>query len=266
MSTSASRSYNFVNDKNAAVPITASRVDGELDNIITKLNQKVIIASSAPSSPIAGMLWYDSTNKLLKQYRNSEWVVLAVHIGTSAPSTPQLGDLWFDTTTSGTAPFGLLKAYNGNSAWQTHLSHPANSAGYMFAIGTTVNQFTTIPPGTSGYPLASNGVGSAPTYQQLALAALSQKIVVFGSYTGNGSTQTVAHGLGTAPRFIMILENTLQQQTVFWTEGLGTRGKGTAESSLQVFGTVPDGTNMYFNSDNVNSSGNAYYFLAMRSM
>jgi hypothetical protein len=63
MSTAKSRLYNFVNDKAASIPITASRVDGELDQIITALNQKVIIAASAPSSPIAGMLWYDSTNK-----------------------------------------------------------------------------------------------------------------------------------------------------------------------------------------------------------
>lgn len=74
MSTEATRQYNWVNDKNASVPITASRMDGEFDAIITKLNQKAIIKSSAPSSPIEGMLWYDSTNKVFKVYRNSSWV------------------------------------------------------------------------------------------------------------------------------------------------------------------------------------------------
>ena len=74
MSTEATRQYNWVNDKNASVPITASRMDTEFDNIITKLNQKALIKSSAPSGPIEGMLWYDSTNKVFKVYRNSAWV------------------------------------------------------------------------------------------------------------------------------------------------------------------------------------------------
>lgn len=112
MSTESNRQYTFVDDKNSGVPITASRVDAEFDNVITKLNQKVLIKSSAPSGPIAGMLWYDSSNKLLKQYRNSEWVVIAVHIGTSAMTTAQEGDLWYDTTNN------LLKSYNG-STWDT---------------------------------------------------------------------------------------------------------------------------------------------------
>lgn len=112
MSTESSRQYTFVDDKNSGVPITASRMDAEFDNVITKLNQKVLIKSSAPSGPIAGMLWYDSSNKLLKQYRNSEWVVLAIHVGTSEMSTPQEGDAWYDTDNN------ILKVYNG-STWDT---------------------------------------------------------------------------------------------------------------------------------------------------
>lgn len=112
MSTEASRQYTFVDDKNSGVPITASRMDAEFNNVITKLNQKVLIKSSAPSGPIAGMLWYDSTNKLLKQYRNSEWVVLAIHVSATVMSTPQEGDAWYDTGNN------ILKVYNG-STWDT---------------------------------------------------------------------------------------------------------------------------------------------------
>jgi hypothetical protein len=60
MSTTKSRIYNFVDDKNLAVPITASRVDGELDAIIAALNEKVLIKATAPASPIDGQTWVDT--------------------------------------------------------------------------------------------------------------------------------------------------------------------------------------------------------------
>lgn len=111
MSTVLSRLYNFVTDKANSIKITASRVDGEFDQLITAVNRKVLCSASAPSSPIAGQTWVDTTNKVLKLYRNNEWVIMgAVHVGTAAPSTVQEGDLWYDTTNN------LLKSYNG-SAW-----------------------------------------------------------------------------------------------------------------------------------------------------
>ena len=99
MSTTVSRIYNFVDDKNNGVPITATRMDGELDQAVAALNQKVIIKATAPTTPVAGQLWLDSTNKILNQYRSSEWVMMGViHVGTSAMSSPQNGDFWLDST------------------------------------------------------------------------------------------------------------------------------------------------------------------------
>ena len=71
MSTVVARVRNFVNDKNNTVPITASYMDAEFDQVITALNRKVLVASSSPSSPIEGQTWYDSTNKRLMLYRNT---------------------------------------------------------------------------------------------------------------------------------------------------------------------------------------------------
>jgi hypothetical protein len=99
-------------------------MDAEDNQFVTKLNQKVLIKSSAPDSPIAGMLWYDSTNKLLKQFRNSEWVAYAaVHFGTSAPTTVQEGDVWYDSTNN------LLKVYNG-SAWESVITSAGDFYGF----------------------------------------------------------------------------------------------------------------------------------------
>lgn len=119
MSTSISRIYDFVDDRVNGVAITASRIDAEFDQLITSSNQKVIISASAPSSPIAEMFWADSTNKLLKEYRNSEWVIHGIlHISTTAPATMQAGDGWIDSSGSE----NVVKVRNkANGAWLTLL-------------------------------------------------------------------------------------------------------------------------------------------------
>ena len=67
--------------------------------------------SSAPSTPLAGQLWWDSTNTALKVYTGSAWVESGgVTSAATAPLGPAEGDLWYDTTND------QLKAYNG-SAW-----------------------------------------------------------------------------------------------------------------------------------------------------
>ena len=67
--------------------------------------------SSAPSTPLSGQLWWDTTNVALKVYTGSAWVESGgVTSASSAPASPQEGDLWFDTTND------QLKAWNG-SAW-----------------------------------------------------------------------------------------------------------------------------------------------------
>ena len=111
MSNLISRLYNWVTDKGNNVKITASKMDAENDQVIAALNQKVMCSATAPSSPIAGQTWVDTTNKQLKLYRNNEWVVQGiVHIGSAAPTTAQEGDLFYDTAAH------TLSAYNG-SAW-----------------------------------------------------------------------------------------------------------------------------------------------------
>ncbi len=163
MSTEASRVHDWVDDKNNVIPITASRMDAEFDAIITKLNQKVIIKASAPSAPIAGMLWYDSTNKFLKQYRNAEWVIMGVvHVGTSAPSTVQEGDLWYDTTNN------VLKAYDGSNYAQA--SVPVGTEGGMTYYDGS-GSLGTVDQGVSGLPLVAKGSG-APIFEKVGSAGV----------------------------------------------------------------------------------------------
>ena len=67
--------------------------------------------SSAPSKPIEGQIWYDSTNSQLKVYSGSAFVPAGGNVPyqTSAPSTLSQGDLWIDSDT------GQLYFYNGSS-------------------------------------------------------------------------------------------------------------------------------------------------------
>jgi len=124
MSTEYSRYFSALADFNAGNPIDDRDLDGEFDAIKTALNQKVLCKATAPSSPIDGQTWIDTTTKHLKRYRNSEWVIQGiVHVGTSAPATVQSGDVWIDTSGSQ----NLLKLRNqANDAWISLGALPKN--------------------------------------------------------------------------------------------------------------------------------------------
>ena len=66
--------------------------------------------SSAPSSPLAGQMWWDTSNSLLKVYTGTAFkTVSSSTASASSPSGSVTGDLWWDTTN------GQLKVYNGSS-------------------------------------------------------------------------------------------------------------------------------------------------------
>lgn len=66
--------------------------------------------SSSPSTPIIGQLWYDTSERRLKVFRDTGFVALATNnISNTEPLNPRPGDQWFDNVT------GQLKFYNGTS-------------------------------------------------------------------------------------------------------------------------------------------------------
>jgi hypothetical protein len=74
-------------------------------------------ATSGPSNPLRGQLWWDTANNILKVYSGRSWKISTG--ATSSPySSPPVdlsaigGDLWFDTTNT------QLKVYSG-SQWVT---------------------------------------------------------------------------------------------------------------------------------------------------
>lgn len=90
--------------------------------------------STAPTSPLVGQLWYDSTNTVLKVYKGSTagWKpITATTAASSAPSNNVAGDLWYD---SGNVQ---LNVYSGNSWITVGPAYNAN-VGVTGAIPATI--------------------------------------------------------------------------------------------------------------------------------
>ena len=79
--------------------------------------------STAPTAPLKGQLWWDSSNNLLKVYNGSQFkVISAATASGTAPTSNVAGDLWYDSTNS------LLKVYTG-TGWLTVGPSSVNGTG-----------------------------------------------------------------------------------------------------------------------------------------
>jgi len=65
-------------------------------------------AISPPGNPLAGQLWWDKSNNLLKVYNGTTFkTISAATASTTQPASNVTGDLWYDITNQ------QLKVYNG---------------------------------------------------------------------------------------------------------------------------------------------------------
>jgi len=88
--------------------------------------------TSAPASPVAGQMWWDKTNNLLKVYNGTTFkTVSSSTASASTPASGVTGDLWWDTTN------GQLKVYNGTT-WTTIGPSFTSGTGTSGAIVETV--------------------------------------------------------------------------------------------------------------------------------
>jgi hypothetical protein len=94
--------------------------------------------SSAPGSPLAGQLWYDSVSTVLNVYNGTEFKpISSVKVTGTEPSTSlTTGDLWFDSNSN------QLNIYNGSSFT---LIGPPTSVG----VGTSGLEVVTITDNAS---------------------------------------------------------------------------------------------------------------------
>ena len=88
--------------------------------------------SSAPTAPLTGQLWYDSTNALLKVYNGTIWKPISSSAsGSTQPSSPVTGDLWYDSANA------QLKVWSG-SAFITVGPSYTTTAGTSGAVVETI--------------------------------------------------------------------------------------------------------------------------------
>ena len=90
--------------------------------------------STAPSNPLTGQLWFDSStgNVVLKNYNGVTWKPLSSSINSSsAPANPQTGDYWWNTGTS------TLSVYSSTGWITIGPSNPPGVAVTAYTVNTT---------------------------------------------------------------------------------------------------------------------------------
>ena len=100
--------------------------------------------TTAPPAPLAGQLWYDTTNSLLKVYSGSSWKnISSATASASQPSSNVTGDLWYDTVNQ------QLYVWTG-AAWLLVGPAYSSSQGQSGAIPLSINDNADVPHVVTG--------------------------------------------------------------------------------------------------------------------
>ncbi len=158
--------------------------------------------TSAPASPVAGQMWWDKTNNLLKVYTGTTFKT--VSSSTASGSTPTgsvTGDLWWDTTN------GQLKVYNGTN-------------------------FTTIGPSFT------SGTGTSGAIVETVTDSGSTDHVVVKLYTNNVLVVTVSKDTTFTPQSAISGFATVKPGIQLSTAVTGNKFVGTATDSDALGGVA----------------------------
>jgi hypothetical protein len=184
--------------------------------------------TTAPTAPLTGQLWYNTTSGVLTVWNGSGWKTLAsANAASTAPSSNSIGDLWYDTTnaqlnvwtgtawllvgpiySAATGVTGALPAVISDSTSATHIVVElyVNDAivGYIsadaaFTPSPSVPGFTTIRPGIT---LATIVGSQNPLFQGTATGLNTTSAITINSSGAsaaiiNGSTAGVGN-IGTS--------------------------------------------------------------------
>ena len=161
--------------------------------------------STAPSAPLTGQLWYDSSATVIKVYNGTTWkAIAAATASSSAPSSNTTGDLWFDTTNQ------QLKIWTG-AAWLTVGPAYSASQGLSGAIALTINDNTATPHVVTGLYAAntlvsilspdSDFVPEASYVSTFPVVYKGTTVLATGAQAGNikssGNVYITANGVST---------------------------------------------------------------------
>jgi hypothetical protein len=158
--------------------------------------------TSAPSSPLAGQMWWDKTNNLLKVYNGTTFkTVSSSTASASTPSSSVTGDLWWDTTN------GQLKVYNGSS-------------------------FTTIGPSFT------SGTGTSGAIVETVTDSGATDHVVVKLFTNNTLVGTVSKDATFTPQSALSGFATIKPGIQLSTAITGNKFQGTATDSDALGGVA----------------------------
>ena len=155
--------------------------------------------STAPSNPLTGQLWFDSStgNVVLKNYNGVTWKPLSSSINSSsAPANPQTGDYWWNTGTSTLSVYsstGWITIGPSNppgvavTAYTVNTTYDTNSNPHVVANLMVNNKLTGVVSSDSSSFVPQNSISGIPTvYPGLNLVnglAVSGNVI----FTGNVS-------------------------------------------------------------------------------
>jgi hypothetical protein len=188
--------------------------------------------STAPTNPLKGQIWYDSTNAVLKVYNGTAWKEITnTNPSSSAPSNSQTGDFWWDSTNS------FLKLYNGSS-WIT--------IGPVTPPGAAVTSL--VPNNLTDQVSAVHTVGNILINNKLA-AIISSDTTSF-----TPASPSLAGGFATITPGYNVLNNMLVGGTVT-ANGLAITGTATFNGA--PIATTSGGGTASFAAINSTPIGNA---------
>jgi hypothetical protein len=114
--------------------------------------------ATAPSAPLTGQLWWNTTSDLMQVYTGTAWkTISSATASATAPTNNVTGDLWWDTTNN------QLNAYTGSSFV---LVGPASggNAGTTGAVAITTDNGASVPRYITGLYSANVLVATVSQY------------------------------------------------------------------------------------------------------
>jgi len=216
-------------------------------------------ASTAPTSPLEGQLWYDVTNKTLNHYRvvgnNTGWVSTTNSIATAAPSSllRKDGDTWYDSTNKQLRAFNVLTAqwdlvgpdYDKDQllSGQKILTVVDDFAGSHYVIGWYINNqlYAMVSKDAefalSGYPgfTAANifpGINFSTSFGALLTGGSGGGLTVDNAQTLDSldSTQFIRADVADSANGVVTFANTTDSTTVGTGAAVVVGGVGVAKS------------------------------------
>jgi len=253
--------------------LTASALNGEFNNIINAWNNQDSGSSSWGVLKVSGA----STFSGVCQFPAGTVSTPAINLGDSGTgfyrsAANQLalaisGSIAFKCQASGMDVSGMSTlALPDGTVSAPGLSWSANAGSGFYRIGS--NDIACTTNGTKAWEVSASQVFSLTNALLPASGGTgtTTKLIRTGTYTGNGGTQSVAHGLGATPDLVIIsVSGTGNNVAELFITGMTNSHDFNGTNQTNAI-TGVDGTNITLGANAaVNSNAISYGFIAIKA-